>query len=461
MRLSRLAIKGKIWLMKRSLILEAVGKVGKKVRLCGWVNTRRDHGKVVFIDLRDRSGMIQLVIKDEVKLRPEDVIEVMGVVKERSERTINPDIPTGKVEIQVEEVKILASAADLPFDTGTKELKVSLPVLLDHRPLSLRHPKIKAIFKVQEVVIDTFRETLKNFDFTEFQAPMIIPSTTEGGSEVFKVQYYDHSVYLAQSPQFYKQIMTGVFERVFTVARVFRAEPSITTRHLSEYISLDAEMGFIDSWEEIMDCVEHVVREILKSIDKDCQAELALHDAVIPKLGKKFPHLKMREAQEIIYKKTGRDNRKEPDLEPQDEVDICQWALEEKGSEFVFISHFPTKKRPFYAFPDPKDPGYNCDFDLLGRGLEWVTGGQRINNYEQLVNSIKKRGNDPKEFGFYPDVFKYGMPPEGGFAIGAERLTMKVLGLTNVREASLFPRDMNRVDVRLATLGPAKTGKKK
>jgi aspartyl/asparaginyl-tRNA synthetase len=276
-----------------------------------------------------------------------------------------------------------------------------------------------------------------------------VPHNAEGGAEVFKIDYYGRNAYMAQSPQLYKQIMITAFERVFTVNRVFRAEPSVTTRHLSEYVSLDAELGFIDSWEEIMDVCEKMFLDIFNELKRGCSKELKLLGAVLPEV-KKIPRIKMGEAQEIIFERTKRDNRKEPDLEPEDEKEICFWAKEKYGSEMVFITHYPVKKRPFYTQPDEKDPEYTLSFDLLFKGLEIVTGGQRINDYEKLLNSIKKWGNKPEQFSFYLQAFKYGMPPEGGFAVGLERVVKQVLGLSNVREASPFPRDMERIDQRLS-----------
>lgn len=439
--------------MQRTLALDTPKKVGKKVSLLGWVNRRRDHGKLVFIDLRDRSGIVQVVGGEELgELHPECVIEVVGKVRKRPKNLINPKLLTGKVEVGAEEIKILARADSLPFDTGVEELDLELPTLLDHRALTLRHPKVRAIFRVQEVIIAEFRAVLKELGFAEFQAPTIVPVATEGGAEIFPVKYFDYTAYLAQSPQLYKQILVGVFERVFTLAHAYRAEPSVTTRHITEYLSLDAEMGFIESWEEIMDVAEEVVKKIFAAIEKECQAELAMYQAKLPRVSRKIPRIKMREAQQIIFERTGRNNRQEPDLTPEDEREICKWAEEKRGSELVFITHFPTAKRPFYTYADPEDPDFTLSFDLLGRGLEWVTGGQRINDYSQLLANVKKWGNDSRDFELYLEAFKYGMPPEGGFALGAERVTMQILGLENIREASFFPRDMERVDVRLSGL---------
>ncbi|MGD8744693.1 MAG: aspartate--tRNA(Asn) ligase [Candidatus Woesebacteria bacterium] len=446
--------------MKRSLATETVAKVGKEVLLKGWVDTIRDHGKITFIDLRDRSGVVQVVGSGNKysSLGPEFVVEIEGVVKKRPDKLVNKDLETGTVEVGAKKVEVLAKAEELPLDMGKRDLEVTLPTLLDNRPLTLRHLKVKSIFKVEEVIIRAFRDALTKKGFTEFEAPTIVPVATEGGAEIFPVEYYDYSAYLGQSPQLYKQIMVSIFERVFTVGRAYRAEPSVTTRHLSEYISLDCEFGFIDSWTQLMDMAEYVIKEIFAEVKKNCSEELEMYSATLPKVSKKIPRIKMREAQEIIFKRTKRDNRKEPDLEPEDEREICKWALKEHGSELIFITHYPTDKRPFYTYPDPDDPEYTYSFDLLGRGLEWVTGGQRIHDYNQLVENIKKWKLKPEEFETYLQAFKYGMPPEGGFALGAERITMQILGLKNVREASLFPRDMERVDVRLSSI--QKKGKK-
>ncbi len=440
--------------MKRVLNGETVKYLGKRVRVCGWINTIRHHGGIVFLDLRDRSGILQIVLNPQLsqELREEEVVEIEGKIKKRPEKMVNPKLETGEIEMEAEKIKILSKPQPLPFDL--KNLKLTLPRLLDFRPLTLRNKKIKAIFKVEEEVIFSFRETLKKMGFTEFQAPAIVPASTEGGAEVFQIDYFDKKAYLAQSPQLYKQILVPVFERVFTVCKAFRAEPSFTTRHLAEYISLDVEMGPIDSWQDLMEICQLLIKNIFKNLEKKCQKELELFGAMVPEIGPKIPQIKLREAQEIIFKRTGKDHRQEPDLSPEDEIAICQFVKEEYGSELVFITHFPTKKRPFYTYPDPQDPEYTLSFDLLCRGMEIATGGQRIHNYKKLVNNIKSRGLNPRNFKFYLLAFKYGMPPEGGFAFGAERITKQILGLENIKEASLFPRDVGRIDLRLFNLKP-------
>jgi len=451
--------------MSRVLAKETTDKISEKIELAGWVDAIRLHGKLIFIDLRDRSGIVQVVINkgdnpqvysEAKRLKPEHVVSLTGLVRERDAGFINSTIPTGTVEVEALSLTILSESQPLPFDMSGSELEVNLSTLLDYRSLTLRHKKVQSIFRLQETIVQTFRETMKRLDFTEFQAPTIVASATEGGSEVFPIRYYDYDAFLAQSPQLYKQIMVSIYERVFTVAHAYRAEPSVTTRHLSEYVGMDAEMGFIKDFSEVMDVVELLVKDIFLAIAEKHSNELKVFNTTVPVVSERIPRLKLKEAQQIIFERSGRDNRTEPDLEPEDEREICRWAKEEKGSELIFITHYPTSKRPFYTYPDPKDPEYTCSFDLLGRGVEWVTGGQRIHEYDWLAGNIEKRGLNRKDFETYLQAFRWGMPPEGGFCLGLERITQLVLGLGNVREASLFPRDMERVDQRLSLLQPNK-----
>ena len=436
--------------MERTLIKDTIEKVGEKIRVDGWVDSIRDHGKITFIDLRDRTGIIQCVGQDLQKVSPESVVVIEGIVAKRPEKLVNPNLETGIVEIQIEQIEVVSKAAELPFDIGTEDLNLELPTLLDYRSLTLRHPKIKAIFKVQEVVIDAFRRSLQAKDFFEFQAPSIISSAPEGGADIFKVDYFGHDAYLAQSPQLYKSLLVSIFERVFSVNKVFRAEPSVTTRHITEIVSLDAEFGFIEDYLDVKKMAEYTIKFILDEVSNKCQEELKMWNATTPKVSEEIPIIKLREAQEIIYKRTGRDCRKEKDFAPEDEREICKWSLEEKGSDLVFVSHYPTKSRPFYTYPDPEEPEYNQGFDLIGRGTEWMTGGRRIHDYDTLLEHVKEWNITPSNIELYLQAFKYGMPPLGGFAFGAERITMHILGLKNIREASLFPRDMERVDFRFS-----------
>lgn len=449
--------------MTRTLIKDSLEKVGQSILIKGWVDSKRDHGKIAFIDLRDRTGKIQVFATGEQVngVRPEDVVYITGKVQERPEKLINPKLKTGTIEIVTEKVEVISKAAELPFDMSKDEIEAELPIQLDYRALVLRHPKVQAIFKVQQVIIDSFRQALTSKDFLEFQAPSIISSAPEGGADVFEVKYFDYKAYLAQSPQLYKSLLVSAFERVFSVNKIWRAEPSVTTRHLTEVVSLDAEMGFIDSWTEVRDMAEYAIKFVIDQVATKCQQELKLYQATVPMIPDNIPSLKLREAQQIIFDRTGRDIRQEKDLAPEDEREICIWAKEEKQSDLVFISHYPTKHKPFYTYPDDEDPTFNQGFDLLGRGVEWLSGGRRIHDYDQIQKNVIEWGITPENISLYLQAFKYGMPPLGGFAFGAERITMQVLGLKNIREATMFPRDMERVDVRLSTIQPdAKKAKK-
>lgn len=446
--------------LQRTLIKETPDLVGQEVLIKGWVHARRDHGKLIFLDVRDRTGLLQVVVIPQVseeahkigsELRGEYVVEIIGKVNARPEKLINPKIVSGTVELEAKNIKILAKAESLPFEINGDELNLELPTLLDHRALTLRNQKMQAIFKVQAVIIDAFREYLKSQEFFEFQAPAIAPATAEGGAEVFEVKYFDHKAYLTQSPQLYKQIVMTAFERVFSVNKVFRAEPSVTTRHLTEIVSLDAEMGFIDSWEDIRDMADATVKYILKQVAEKCQREIEHFGITLPSTIEKTPTLSLREAQQRIFEKTGRDVRGEKDLNPEDERELCKIIKEETGSDLVFVYGYPTKKKPFYVYPNPEDPEYNEGIDLLCRGIEWMSGGRRINEYAQLMEHVKAWKMDPKKITMFLEAFKYGAPPEGGFALGAERLTMQILELSNIREATMFPRDMERVDERFST----------
>lgn len=425
--------------MQRTLILDCKDKIGKEVTICGWVQTRRDHGKILFLDVYDRSGLIQIVADGKIAsdLHPQYVVCVSGKVNKRPHNLVNKNIPTGEIEIYSEKVEVLSKAEELPFDMGGKDLDLQLPTLLDFRSLTLRHPKVKNIFKVQQKILEGFRQACQKLDCVEVIVPTIAASSTEGGAEVFKIDYFGHQAYLTQSPQLYKQMMIPVFERIYTITKAYRAEPSITTRHLAEITQMDCEFGFCE-FDQLLDLLETVAVGMLKSIDVEPSIAFG-----------KIPRLTLREVQDVILKEFNRDNRKEKDLTPQDEQDLCKWAKDKHGSDFVTVTHFPTQAKPFYTKPDPKDPQVSLSYDLLFRGVEIMSGSQRINDYDQLVDSIKLRGMDPKNFEMYLMAFKFGMPPEGGFSFGLERITMHVLGLSNIREASLFPRDMERVDIRL------------
>lgn len=440
--------------MERTLVSQTKDLVGQEVRVKGWVVSVRSHGQIVFADIRDRSGLLQIVGDKALGgLHQEYAVDIVGTIRSRDPKYFNPKLATGQIELEVKSLEILAKSQDLPFDVHQPDLNVSLPIQLDHRPASLRNKKIQDVFRVQATITQTFREHLISIGFTEIFPPTIVATATEGGSQVFPIDYFGSKAYLAQSPQFYKQIMVGIFERVFAISRAYRAEPSVTTRHMTEYVGLDVEMGFIDSWKDVLFTADHLVKTIFKAITQKHPDILEEYKINIPKTTELTPIIKLTEAQQIIFDRTGRDIRGEPDMDPEGEREICRWSAEKHDSDLVFITHFPTQKRPWYTFQDPENPEETLGFDLIGCGVEWITGGQRIHDYNFIKENIQKRGSNPDDFEVpYLQAFKYGMPPEGGFCIGLERITQNILGLENVRQATIFPRDMERIDVRLSTL---------
>lgn len=438
---------------ERTLSIETLSKVGKEITVAGWVAARRNMGKIVFLDIRDRSGIVQALgapgqmtprsaeLLKEV--RPEWVLSVTGVVQERSGKQKNPDLPTGTVELLIKELKVLAKAEPLPFDLDDD--KTGLDVYLDYLPLTLRSSRAREIFKVQETIIQSFREALLREQFTEFQAPVLAGGDAEGGAATFKVDYYyGQTAYLATSPQLYKQIMTGVYERVFATAKVFRGEKSATTRHLSEITQMDFEMGFISDHYDVMAMLEKVIRHIVARVVEKHAAVLARRGVAHPLLPDKFPILTLKQMQDILGAPS------ESDITPDQEREICEWAQKERASDFVFITHFPTSARAFYTYEDPAEAPLSRGFDLLFRGVEINSGAERIHDYDMLVARMKERGLDPEKFSFYLEAFKYGLPPHGGCSTGLERITARMLGIPNVKEAVLFPRDLNRIDLPLA-----------
>ncbi len=440
--------------MERTLIGALREHIETSVTIQGWVDVARNQGKVAFFDFRDRSGIIQGVVfgKPEVleiaqTLKQEYVVSVTGVVHARPDKMVNPNVQNGDIELEITAIEIIAQASALPFDLDGE---LSLETLLDYRPLTLRRKRERAIFRVQHTILKAYRAFLTSEGFTEFQAPKLVGGDAEGGAEVFRVEYFnDNYAYLATSPQLYKQMMAGVFERVFAAGATFRAERSSTSRHLSEISMLDLEMAFIKDHTDVMRLVTALMRAITETVTTECAAELKLLGVENPLAPLAFPTYTLREAQALILKETGVDKTKEPDLEPEDERFLCEYAHKNLGSDFVFVTHFPTKKRPFYTHVDPENPEFTRSFDLLFRGLEMCSGSQRVHDYATLVNRIKEKGLDPDKFDFYLQAFKYGIPPHGGIGMGLERLTAKFCGLQNVKEGTLFPRDMNRIDTLL------------
>lgn len=443
--------------MNRILIKDLQQHVGQEVTINSWVDVARDQGKMAFFDFRDRSGKVQGVVfgKPEVleitkTLKPESSVAITGIVNERPEKMVKEGVQNGTIELEITGVEVLNMSSELPFDM---DAELTLETVLDNRPLTLKIEKARAIFTIQAAITKCYGNFLRDQGFTEFQAPKLVGGDAEGGAEVFKVEYFkDRTAYLATSPQLYKQIMVGAFERVFSFATAFRAEKSATSRHLSEYTSLDMEMGFITDHQDIMRMETALMKYLTTYIQEHHQTELGVLGIQAPLIpeGDVFPHMKLREAQALIKEKTGQDKVGEPDLEPEDERWLCEYAQTELGSDFIFITHYPVSKRPFYTMEDTEDPGFTKSFDLLFRGVEITTGGQRVHDIEMLKSKAQAKGLDPEKFEFYLQAFKYGIPPHGGWGMGLERLTAKFCNVKNVKEATLFPRDINRIDTLLS-----------
>lgn len=442
--------------MERIYIKDLSGSAGKEVTICCSVDVRRDQGKMVFFEFRDVTGKVQGVVlpnntealEASKEIRPEWVLKIEGLVNMRPEKNIQKDKQNGDIEIEVKKITILNKAKELPFE---KDAEINMDTYLDYLPLTLRTDRAKAIFKVQAVILKSFREFLNTQGFTEFQAPKLIGEDAEGGSNSFNLEYFGHTAHLAQSPQLYKQIMVGVFERVYAIGNVYRAEKHSTTRHINEYTSIDIEMGFVKDHHDVMEMETRILSYVAGKLKEECAPEFALLNAEIPLVPEKIPAMKLREAQEIIKKEYGADCSSEPDLEPQHERWLCEYSKKTWNSDFIFITHFPISKRPFYTYEDENDMGYAKGFDLLFRGIEITTGAQRIHDYDSLVASLKKKGLDPEKFRYYLQAFKYGIAPHGGFGLGLERLTAKMMGIDSVKEATLFPRDINRIDNLLSS----------
>ena len=431
--------------LKRIRTTAAAEHVGERVRVAGWLHRLRRLGGVNFLIVRDGYGLFQAVIDGPDALAPlrdagtESVIEVEGTV------VAEPQAPGG-VELHDCQVRVVVPVREtLPFELNKPALSAGLDVFLDHAPVGLRHPRMRATFRLFGGILDGFRAHLSKEGFTEIQSPKLVGTATEGGANVFAVEYFGRKAYLAQSPQLYKQIMVGVFERVFETGPVFRAEPHDTTRHINQYTSLDAEMGFIEDHRDVMRVLTGVVRGIFAELRAHYAQELALLEADVPVLGDEIPAIRFREAQRIIYDRYGEDCRGEDDLAPQHERWLCEWAGKEHGSELLFVTHYPASKRPFYTMPAAGDPAHTHSFDLLCRGTEIVTGGQRVHCYEQLLAHLARWGLTEEGFEGYLEAFRYGMPPHGGFGMGAERLLQTILGASNLRETTLFPRDIKRL----------------
>lgn len=435
------------------LIMEASRHIGERIRLSGWVNMRRDHGKILFLDMRDRSGLVQLVVipdHEEAYLssrecRNECVIDVFGTVKARPGGAERSGM-AGSIEIEVDALTVLSTPeSPLPFEIAEGGLEeLHLDTLLNNRAFSLRNRKVQAVFRLYALLLSSYAATLRARGFLEVKTPKIVNAATEGGANFFKIKYFDRDAFLAQSPQFYKQAGACTFERVFEIGPVFRAEPHFTTRHVNEYVSLDAEMAFIGGVGDVMDELERVVYDVVAAIGEQGKEELLQWEASVPERVS-IPRMKLTEALRILEKEYGKKMQNgEIDIDPEGERMICEYVKKETGSDFVFLTHYPTAIRPFYTMPGA-DPHFTESFDLLFRGVELATGGQRIHEYKRLVEAIKKRGLDPADFSNYLDTFRYGAPPHGGWGWGSERTIQQLLGLPTIKQAVLFPRDVKRL----------------
>jgi nondiscriminating aspartyl-tRNA synthetase len=418
---------------------------GQRVEIAGWVHRFRRLGAVSFLILRDGYGLAQVVVSDPDVTQELAQCHAESVLTVRGTAIANQQAPGG-IELHEPEIDIITRASDPPpFDLFRPEIPAQLPTILDHAPVSLRHPARRARVRLASSSVAGFRRTLEANGFAEIFTPKIVAAATEGGANVFEIDYFGSPAYLAQSPQFYKQMMVGSLERVFEVGPVFRAEPHDTPRHLNQYTSLDLEMGFIEDHRSIMVMLERVIEGMLGSTGDIPQQDLDLLGLQFPRLTLPIPSVSFREAQEMIARATGEDLTGEPDLAPAHERWLGEWASREYGSDFLFVIGYPMVKRPFYTHPDPACPEFSNSFDLLFRGLELATGGQRLHRYEDYCRALNERGMSHEPLDSFLKTFRHGMPPHGGCALGLERWVARLLGIANVRETTLFPRDINRV----------------
>ena len=419
----------------------------EEITIKGTVHNIRMMSDFAFVILRTARETVQCVYSEDFssyrmppELKEECAVKVTGKVVAGETRE-----GAKRYELQIHNVEILSHPAAIsPVVITKKQVQCDLNTNLDYRPVTLRNPRERAIFKIQEGIQRGFREFLISQNFTEVHTPKINFAGAEGGTNVFKLDYFGKQVFLAQSPQLYKQALVGVYERVFEIAPVFRAERHDTSRHLNEYISMDFEMGFIDGFEDIMNMETGALKYIMNLLKTEYAGELALLHADVPEIDG-IPTIKFMDAKEVIMKQFKYQPSDMKDFDPAEEEMLGKYAKKKFNSDFIFVTHYPSKKRPFYTMDDPEDPEYTLSFDLLFRGLEITSGGQRVHDYNQQVDKMKRLGMDPDQFDTYLMLHKYGAPPHGGLGIGLERLTMHLLGFKNVREATMFPRDINRV----------------
>jgi nondiscriminating aspartyl-tRNA synthetase len=426
--------------LPRTLTRDLPQRVGDEVRLQGWIHRRRRLASVTFCVLRDRSGLGQVVVKDPAELRQLDELGEETVIDVTGTAVANPQAPGG-VEIVEPTLRPLTDPAEpSPVELWRPSLTATLPTLLDNAPTTWRHPRRQAVWQLAAATLHGFRSALLDLDFTEVQTPKVVGTATESGANVFGVDWFGTPAYLAQSPQFYKQTLVGVFERVFEVGPVFRAEPHDTVRHLAEYVSLDAEFGFIDDHRDVLKVLREVVAGMVDAVATRAAPAVEQLELTLPVVPETIPLLHFRDALKML-----RADPDEVDLSPEHERALGRWGLEEHGSDFVAVEGYPMAKRPFYTHPEPGDPRWSNSFDLLFRGLELTTGGQRLHRYADYLSALAAKGESPEAYTGYLDAFAHGMPPHGGFAIGLERWTARLVGADNVRETTLFPRDLHRL----------------
>lgn len=430
--------------MERVLSSNLPDYVGKKVHLRGTVLNVRKMGGITFLVLSDRKGTAQIVGDssgtDITKIRKYDIVTIDGSVRAEPRAR-------GGVEVVPQGISVLSSPPieGYPIAVTPKAL-INLDTLLEHRPISIRNPRTRNIFIVQQAIAQAFREYLQEQDFIEIFTPKIVPQGAEGGSAMFSLQYFDRPAFLTQSPQFYKQMLAGSgFERVFEIGHVYRAEEHNTARHLNEYVSMDIEMAFIDSVEDLMVVEEGLLKHIFGSLKEKHENILKEFGKDVPKFDR-IPRVPLLEMKEILQNRYGKRFEEGKDIDPEGERLALKYAKEDYNSDLIFLTKYPAKNRPFYTRRDPENPALTASFDLILDGLEITTGGQRIHEYDALVANMREFGIAQKGCEGYLMAFKYGMPPHGGMGIGLERLTMKVLGLENIREACLFPRDRTRCE---------------
>ena len=433
----------------RTLVRDLPKKIDDVVEIDGWLHKARKMGGLNFIVVRDRSGVVQVLVEDEAQVDKIKGLYIGTVLKVKG-KVFKDDRAPGGVELHEPELEVVVPVKDAPpieIDKPIDHTPENFDTLFEYRPLSLRNLEEQAVFKVRSLINQYIRQFLVDNEFVEIQTPKMLAGATEGGAEVFKFDYFGQEATLAQSPQFYKQMMVGVFERVFEIGPAFRAEPSMTSRHISETTMLDIEMGFIESHDDVLKMTENLVNFVLDKLWGEHEELMKQAGATKPALAKSYPRVTVAEVHEMYSKDSGEDTTKEKDLIPAEERFISKWGKKEHGSEAVFVTEFPIEAMKFYHRVNPNDPKTVMWADLIFRGVEIATIPERENTYVKMIQQLKSAGLDPEHPGYkyYLMAFKYGLPPHGGFGFGIDRFVEKIVGLKNVKEATLFPRDMNRL----------------